>query len=260
MIEHRYINNFVKYRFLLVELIKKNLFVKYKGSSLGILWSFLNPILHTLILVLVFGFLFNDAMPFFAIYVLIGRLMYDFFSGGTTQAMNSIRAGSNIMKKVYVPKYIYVLSAIISELITLLMCMTLLVVLMILLGCPFNIVNLYLFVPIVLLFIFSIGCGMILAPAYVYFRDVKYLYGVFTHLLMYGCAIFFPITFIPTQYQFVFYLNPVYVAISGFREVIIYGTIQPLDQIIFLGACALAVVVVGVIIFYKTQDEFILKI
>lgn len=260
MLEHRFITNFTKYRFLLVELVKRDFFVKYKGSALGILWSFLSPLFQMLILVLVFGFIFGRDMPFFPIYVLIGRLSYSFFSSATKRSMNSIKAGSAIMKKIYVPKYIYVLSSIISELITFSISMIILVIVMIIVQCPFNIINLYSIVPVFLLLIFTLGCGMILAPAYIYFKDVKYLYNIFTQLLMYGCAIFFPITIVPAQYQFVFYLNPVYVAISGFRDAIMYARIQEIDHTIYLGLCALVALVVGIIVFYKTQDEFILKL
>lgn len=260
MIEHRFITNFTKYRFLLIELVKRDIFVKYKGSVLGILWSFLNPLFQMIILAAVFGFFFGKDIPFFPIYVLIGRLLYAFFSSATKRSMNSIRKGSAIMKKIYVPKYIYVLSSIISEFITLLISTIILVAVMIVVQCPFNIINLYAAVPILLLVIFAIGCGLILAPAYIYFKDVKYLYGIFTQLLMYGCAIFFPITIVPAQYQFIFYLNPVYVAISGFREAIIFGTIQNIDLTLYLGACALVTLMIGIIIFYKTQDEFILKL
>lgn len=260
MLDHRFINNFRKYRFLLVELIKRDMFVKYKGSVLGIFWSFLNPLLQMIILVLVFGYFFGKDIPYFPIYVLTGRLLYSFFSSATKRAMTSIRGGASIMKKVYVPKYIYVLSSVFSELITLFISMIILLCVMIVINCPFRLVNLYALVPIFLLLVFTIGCGLILAPAYVYFKDMKYLYNVFTQLLMYGCAIFFPISILPAKFQTIFYLNPVFVAINGLRDSIIYGKIQPLDQTLFLAISAIVSLIIGVLIFYKTQDEFVLKI
>lgn len=260
MLNHRFINNFTKYRFLLVELIKRDMFVKYKGSVLGIFWSFLNPLLQMIILVLVFGYFFGKDIPYFPVYVLTGRLLYAFFSSATKRAMTSIRGGAAIMKKVYVPKYIYVLSSVFSELVTLFISMIILLGVMIIINCPFRLVNLYSLVPIFLLLVFTIGCGLILAPAYVYFKDMKYLYNVFTQLLMYGCAIFFPISILPAKFQTIFYLNPVFVAISGLRDAIIYGKIQPLDQTLYLAISAIAALMIGVLIFYKTQDEFILKI
>lgn len=260
MLNHRFINNFTKYRFLLVELVKRDMFLKYRGSVLGIFWSFLSPLFQMTILVLVFGYFFGRDIPYFPVYVLIGRLIYAFFSSATKRSMNSIKNGSAIMKKIYVPKYIYVLSSVFSELITLFISMIILVGVMIVINCPFSLVNLYALVPVFLILIFTIGCGLILAPAYIYFKDMKYLYNIFTQLLMYGCAIFFPVSIVPAKYQAVFYLNPVFVAINGFREAILYGRIQPLDQTLFLLISALIALLIGILIFYKTQDEFILKI
>ncbi|MCL2115090.1 MAG: ABC transporter permease [Methanobrevibacter sp.] len=260
MLEHRFIANFTKYRFLLVELVKRDVFVKYRGSTLGILWSFLNPLLQTIVMVFVFGFLFGRNTPNFPIYVLTGRLGFSFFSAATKGAMNSIRKGSSIMKKIYIPKYVYPLSTILSETVTLLLSMIILALAMFFTNCPFSIYNLSAVLPLFFLFIFTIGCGLILASVNVYFKDMTYLYGVFTQLLMYGCAIFYPITIIPEKYTIIFYANPVFCAISGFRDAILLGTFPNLNVLLYLVIISILTFVTGIIVFYKTQDKFILHI
>ena len=260
MFKHRFILNFTKYRFLLLELVKRDVFVKYRGSVLGIFWSFLNPLFQTIVMVVVFGFIFGRNTPNFPIYVLTGRLGFSFFSSATKGAMSSIKRGSSIMKKIYIPKYVYPLSSILSETVTLMLSMIILVLAMFFTNCPFSVYNIFAIVPLFFLFIFTMGCGLILASINVYFKDMAYLYKVFTQLLMYGCAIFYPISLLPEKYQYVFYLNPVYCAISGFRDAILTGTFPDISVLIYLIIVSIVALVIGIIVFYKTQDRFILHI
>jgi lipopolysaccharide transport system permease protein len=157
---------------------------------------------------------------------------------------------------------------VLSEAINLLISMIALLGVMIAIGCPFSFYNLACLLPLFLLFIFAIGCGLILASANVFFKDVKYLYGVFTTLLMYSCAIFYPISMIPEKYHIIYYANPVYCAISGFRDAILgsigstfTGAIFPdIYVLLYLAIISILTLIIGIIVFYKTQDKFILHI
>lgn len=260
MLEHRFIKNFTKYKFLLAELVKRDITVKYRGSALGIFWSFLNPLLTMVVLTIVFGALFGKNIPNFPIYVLTGYLTFSFFSAATKIAMNSIKKGAPILKKMYVPKYIYALAGILSETINLFISMIVLVLVMMATGCPFSIFNLAAILPIFFLIIFTVGCGLILASINVFFKDIKYLYGVFVRLLMYGCAIFYPITIIPERFILLFYANPVYCAISGLRDSILYGTFPNPFVLLYLAVVSVFALIIGIIVFYKSQDKFILHI
>ena len=260
MLNHRFIKNFTKYKFLLMELVKRDITLKYRGSVLGIFWSFLNPLLHMIVLTVVFGTFFGGSIPNFAVYALTGFLIFSFFSSATRLSMNSIKKGAPILKKMYVPKYIYALASILSETVNLFISMIVLVLVMIATGCSFSIYNLTAIFPIFFLFIFTIGCGLILASINVFFKDVKYLYGVFTRLLMYGCAIFYPISIIPERFLPIFYANPVYCAISGLRDSILDGIFPNTLLLLYLSIISIITLSLGIIIFYKTQDKFILHI
>ncbi|MDR0911609.1 MAG: ABC transporter permease [Methanobrevibacter sp.] len=260
MFNHRFITNFTKYRFLLAELVKRDLTVKYKDSVLGIFWSFLNPILDALIMVIIFGFFFGSSIPYFAVYVVIGRITFNFFSSGTSGALNSIKSGAGIIKKLYVPKYIYPLSKILSESINLAISMIVLVGAMIVIQCPFSFYNLVAIVPIAILFVFTLGCGLLLASINVFFKDIKYLYSVFIQLLMYASALFYPIDRFPPEMMIVFKLNPLYCAISGFRDTILYQQFPDPGMLLYQLITAIIAFAVGLFVFYKTQDKFVLHL
>ena len=143
-----YIENFKKYRFLLWELVKKGVKLKYRRSYLGILWTLLEPLMTMIVLSVVFGTLFGNKDPHFPVYILCGRLMYSFFSSATNGAMKAIRTNAGMIKKVYVPKYIYPLSSVLFNYIIFAISLIVLVVVSI---CP---------IP---LFITAFGVGMILS-------------------------------------------------------------------------------------------------
>ena len=110
-----YFKDFWNRRFLLKELVLKGIRLKYRKSYLGIIWSLIEPLLTTVVLVTVFGVLFNRLKdPSFPVYIMCGRLIYSFFSTGTKGACKEVRKNSSMIKKVYVPKYIFTLSKVTS--------------------------------------------------------------------------------------------------------------------------------------------------
>lgn len=260
MFGHRFFINFNKYRFLLLELVKKNMKVKYKDSVLGIFWSFLNPLLTMIVLTIVFSAIFKNSIPNFPVYILTGRLIFDLFSTATKGAMNSVKSNSGIIKKIYVPKYIYGLGAICSEIVNFFISLIVLVLVMLATGAPFSIYNITFIIPFIFLVILIIGVGFFLASLNVFFTDIKYLYGVFTMLLMYSSAIFYPISIIPKNFLFFFKLNPVYSAISCFRDAILLGQFPNIHSLTYLAIVSIVIFFIGVFTFYKLQDKFILHI
>ncbi len=251
------LKNGYRYRFLLSQLVTKSIKLKYRKSYLGVLWSLVEPLLTMAVLTFIFTTLLGRGDEYFPVYVLSGRLLFGFFSTGTKTAMRSIRANAAIIKKVYVPKYMYPLSACISAFIISLISLVDLALVMLVMRMP---VNFYIFgaiVPVMILFLLTYGVGMILTTANVFFRDMEYIWDVLSMLIMYTCAIFYKVdTFIGTSTYWAFKLNPLYALIKSFRECI-YG--QPMDlrwlayALVFSVACCL----IGSWIFHRKQNRFI---
>lgn len=253
--------NFKKYNFLLMELVKKDIKLKYRRSYLGYVWTLLEPLLTMFVLTAVFSNLYQRGDSKFPVYVLSGRLLYSFFSSATKASMKSIRSNSSMIKKVYVPKYIYPLSTIISNYIIFLLSLVVLVGTAIVVGIKPSVHLLAAFIPLILILIMSIGVGMILSTLAVFFRDLEYLWGVVLMLIMYCSAIFYEIDSKITSVnnQWIFKVNPLYALIANFRHAI-YG--EPLNSyfLIYSIIVSFASLLIGVILFYKKQDEFILNI
>ncbi|MDF2941403.1 MAG: putative rane protein [Herbinix sp.] len=253
-------NNFNKYRFLLGELVKKDIKLKYRRSYLGIIWTLLEPLLTTAVLTFVFSGLYEKGGATFPVYILTGRLMYTFFSNSTKAAMKSIRSNSAMIKKVYVPKYIYPLSSILSNFVIFLISLIILIAATFVFKVPITIYILQVFVPLFLVLVLSMGLGMILATMAVFFRDLEYLWGVVLMLVMYTSAIFYEITNPKfADKVWLLQINPLYNIIVNFRDAV-FGVPLNQDALIISIAYSFGTLFIGVLLFYKQQDKFILNI
>lgn len=159
----RMIHGFVKYRYLLSELVKKGIILKYRRSYLGIIWTLLEPFLNMLVLTFIFGTLFGNSDRAYPVYILSGRLLYSCFSQATKASLRSIRANSGMINNVYVPKYLYPLSGVLYSYVIFLFSLVVLVAVALFLGVWPTWHLLLAFIPLVLLLLFSLGIGMILA-------------------------------------------------------------------------------------------------
>lgn len=257
----QYIQNFKKYKYLLYELVKKGIKLKYRRSYLGILWTLIEPLLTMMVLTLVFGTWYGKSDNTFPVYILTGRLLYAYFSNATKAAMKSIQGNAKMIKKVYVPKYIYPLSGVLYNYIIFLISLIVLVGVGIVLEVPVTVYTLQAVVPLALLFIMSLGVGLILATLNVFFRDLEYLWNVALMLIMYASAIFYqPDRLIHTGNAWIFKINPLYHVIANFREAILYAQPLSMEYLVPSMVFSFGSLLVGVIVFYKKQDEFILHI
>jgi ABC-2 type transport system permease protein len=258
----KYLDSFKKYRFLLYELVKKGIKLKYRRSYLGIIWTLLEPLLTMMVLTLVFSTFYGKDDRSFPVYVLTGRLLYSFYSQGTKSAMKSIRANSGMIKKLYVPKYLYPMSCVLFNFVIFLISLIVLVVVSAVLGVYPNLWTLTAVIPLILLLLLTLGSGLILSTLSVFFRDLEYLWDVALMLIMYTCAIFYSADrLIKTGTAWVFKINPLYAIIKCFRDAV-YGSSMFAEPywIAMATTVSVASVVVGMLLFKKNQDRFILHI
>lgn len=253
--------NFKKYRFLLYELVKKDIKLKYRNSILGLFWTLLEPLLTMLVLTLIFEHFYGNKIPKFPVYVLCGRLIYSYFSNGTKLALKSIRRNSSMIRKVYVPKYMYPLSSALSGYITFLISLLVLVAVAAVQDLKPTWYLLQAIFPLITIVIMTTGLGFILATLDVFFRDTEYLWSVILMLIMYMSAIFYNgADFIATNVNgWIVKFNPLYSVIANFRNSI-YGEPMNVKYFLYSTGFSFIVLIVGVIMFYRKQDKFVLYI
>ena len=257
----RRLGGFYQYRFLVEQLVTKDIKLKYRRSFLGYLWSILNPLMIMVIMVIVFSNMFDSDIQNYPVYLIIGQTLFNFMNESTNQAITSITGNASLLKKTYVPKYVFTVSKITSSFVNTLFAMGALIVVFIVCKVQVNIY--YLLIPFVLIqeYIFCLGLGMLLAQASVFFRDIQYIYAALVTAWMYLTPLFYPITLLPDFLsKSVETWNPMYFYITQFRQIVLEGRI-PEPHLIYAGCiAAILALVVGTWAFLKTQDKFILYI
>ncbi len=249
-----------KYHFLIRQLVSRDFKSKYKRSILGILWSFLNPLLTMVIQYIVFSTIFKANIPHYQVYLLIGIIMFNYFSEACGMTLTSILGNASLITKVYVPKYIYPLSRVLSSGINLLISLIPLLFVIIFTGVKITPSYLLTIYSLFCLVVFCLGLGMLLASSMVFFRDTQFLWGVFSMIWMYATPIFYPESILPPAFSFVLQINPIYYFIQFARTCILNG-VSP-EPMLYLQCVlfALGMFFVGALTFKKTQDKFILYI
>lgn len=249
-----------KYRFLLRQLVARDFKIKYKRSVLGVLWSFVNPLLTMSVQYVVFSTLFKMDIKNYPVYLLSGIVLFNFFTESTNIAMYAVTGNAGLITKVYVPKYIYPVSKTLSTGVNLLI--SLLPLLLMCLGTGVYPTKAWLILPFVLvcLFVFCTGLSFILSAVMVFFRDIQFIWSVLTMVLTYATPVFYQESILSEEMRAALEWNPMYHYITFIRTIVIEG-ISP-EPWLYL-KCALFSVVflaLGIWVFRKLQDKFIFYI
>lgn len=246
-----------RYGFLLEQLVKRNFNTKYRQSVLGVLWSFLNPLMTMAVQYIVFSTLFRSDVSHFPVYLLTGIILFSFFNECVTLGMDSIVLNGPLITKVAMPKIIYPLSRSISSLISLAISLMPLLLVMLLSGTPLTPALLLIPAAMLMTFLFSLGMALILCTMNVFFRDTRFLWSVVSLLWTYATPIFYPISIIPEVWQPVFRLNPMFQFIDFMRTIIIGGAWPSAGQWGMCLLCAVLPLAAGLLVFWRKEDEFV---
>ena len=249
-----------RYGFLLEQLVKRNFNTKYRQSMLGVLWSFLNPLMTMCVQYIVFSKLFRSDIPNYAVYLLTGIVFMNFFNEAVSMGMTSITGNASLIKKVYMPKYIYPIARVISSLINFVIALIPLMLVMMLNGLwPRPALFLLLF-DIICLVGFITGMGLLLTTAMTFFQDTQFLWGVVSMMWMYLTPVFYPESIIPEKLLTLYHMNPMYQYVTFARICIIDGVSPEPTAYLWCILSSAVVFVLGAVVFKKNQDKFVLHL
>lgn len=246
-----------QYQFLFEELVKRDFKKKYKRTILGMAWSLLSPLLTLLVMRIVFTQFFGRNMDHYTTYLFCGNLVFAYFNESTSQGMTSLMGNASIFTRVNIPKYLFLFSKNVQTLINFGLTLIVFFVFCILDKITFTWKFIFLIYPMVTLLLFNIGLGLILSALFVFFRDIQYLWSIFTQLLMYLSAVFYTIDRYPYHVQCLFLLNPVYLHIRYFRKIVLEATIPTIEFHLIMLIYVLAVVRMGFWMYKKYNTQFL---
>ncbi len=249
------VKDIFRYRDLLRMLIITSIKTRYKRSSLGVVWTLLNPLLYTVVMTMAFSHLFHYSVQNYPVYLLTGLVCWTFFTQTTTQAMNSLVWGGDLLKKVYIPRTIFALAAVGNGLINLSLACVPLVLIMLVFHQPIHISVWFAPVAIFMLAVFTLGISLILSTIAVYFTDIIDMFQVVLQACFYLTPIMYPETILPPKYIHLLRLNPVYDLIKPFRDVVYLGTFPNTKLLIAAGVSSIFTLCLGWWIFTRKADE-----
>lgn len=254
------IQGFLKYKCLLKELVGRDFKLKYRRSFLGYAWSLLNPLCTMLVMTAIFSNFFRFSIENYPIYFLLGQLMFGFFSESTSSALTSVFDNAELMRKVYVPKYLFPVAKVSFSFVNMLCSLGAVAIVMIIERVWVS--KTIILLPVLFFYAYgiSLGVGLILASVAVYFRDLIHLYSVFLTAIMYLTAIFYPVEILPNWVFKMIQFNPVYHLVVYFREIVLYGTWPTLQQNVVCIAFAGFFMITGLVVFKKNQKNFMLYV
>jgi ABC-2 type transport system permease protein len=244
-----------RYRDLIWELVVRQLKVRYRRSSIGFLWTMLQPLCWMLVLTVVFSNLFRFSIANYPVYALSGVLFWGFFSQSITTSMNSLRQNAKLLTKVPTPSIVFPISAVVSGVVN--MAFSLVPLFLMLLFTDHPVGPSLLFVPVALLIaaLFALGAGLILSPLAVFFADVIELVGVLLTLAMYLTPIFYPMSILPDRFRWFVRFNPIRSVLEVFRDPIYYGKIPPASHLAVAIAATMITLLIGIVVFKKSSDR-----
>lgn len=249
-----------QYKTALYNLVKRDFIVKYRRSILGILWSVLNPFLMMIVISAVFSYMFRFDVEHYPIYYLTGYILFTMFSSSTSGAISSVINSAGLIKKMYIPTYLFPVEKCLFEFINTSVSLIALAVVLLWFKIPVALSWLLIPLPFLYILIFSVGISFILASLNVYFRDIGHLYSVITKVLIYATPVFYPVTILSPKMMQIMNWNPLYHFIDYFRVIILDGQIPSLNANLVCCGFAFGSFFFGAVIFKLLQRKFILYI
>ncbi|HSB67410.1 MAG TPA: ABC transporter permease [Anaerolineales bacterium] len=248
-----------RYKYLLLQLTRRDILARYKRSILGVAWTMLNPLGMMIILSLVFSQLFVGVKSYPA-YVLSGLVAWNFFAQSTNAAMSGLVWGGSLIQRIYIPRTAFGISAIGTALVNILLSLVPLALVMLVTHIAFHVTIIFIPISIILLSCFSLGVGLILSTMAVYFPDVAEMYQIILLAWFYLTPIIYPEQILPANLHGIFVFNPMYYLVRLFRLPLLDGHLPSLGEFLPAAVFGIGILIIGWIFFTSKSDEFAYRI
>ncbi len=246
-----------QYRELLKTNVQKEIRGKYKGAWLGIIWSFLNPLLMLLVYSLVFPYIMRVQIPNYTMFLMTALMPWNFFTQTVANSSFAVIASGSILKKVYFPREILPISVVLSNVVNFLITFIIIIVFLILSGVGLSWTILLFPLVLIVQTILMFGIAFILSSITVYARDVEHIVNVIVMALFYGTPIVYTIDMLPAQFQTLLQLNPMTSIIGAYRDVLFYQKLPDFASLGIVAIVSVIIMVFGLWLFRKLQRNFV---
>ena len=245
------------YREMMYNLVKKDLRTRYKGSFLGFLWTFINPLMQLVIYTIVFSTIMRVDVDQFYIYLFVALIPWIFFTSAIQGGATSIIGGKDLIKKIYFPRLIMPISVVNAAFMNMLFSMIVVFVALLISGIGLS--KYIIFLPVIMLleYLLALGLAFIFSALNVFFRDLEHILGIVIMGWFYLTPIVYTLDMIPEQYIKLFYLNPMTNIIMAYRDILYYKQMPDFGMLWEILLWSIGFIVIGYVVFQKLQKRFV---
>ena len=245
------------YREMIYSLVRKDLRTRYKGSVLGFLWTFLNPLLQLIVYSIAFAYIMRVHMDRYYMFMFVGLLPWIFFCSCVQGGATSVMSGADLIKKIYFPRLVLPISTVSAAFMNLLFSMIVMFAALFVSGIGISKNIVYLPILLILLYALGLGLAFIFSACNVYFRDLEHILGIVTMSMFYVTPVIYSISMVPKKFLHLFYLNPMVPVVLAFQDVLYYQRAPHMDTLLSVAGYAIAFIVIGYFLFQKLQRNFV---
>ncbi|MBE5832925.1 MAG: ABC transporter permease [Butyrivibrio sp.] len=251
------IKNIWIFRDMIYELTHRELRGKYKGSVMGFLWTYINPLMQILVYAFVFSQIFRSGIEKFHLYLIVSMFPFNFFTGGVIQGLGSIRYQGDLVKKVYFPRQILPIVSLTVNFVNMLISFLIIYSILLVSGWGINLrIQGWLIPVMVIEYFFALGLALLLSAVEVYFRDVEHIVTVLMMVWMYVTPMFYSIEIVPEKFLKFFYWNPMLYIISLYQQILYYKVVPDMTYMAKAAGFAALVIVIGSVVFKLLEKRF----
>lgn len=245
------------YREMIFSLVRRDLQGRYKGSMLGFLWTFLNPLLQLVVYTLVFSVILRSDVEDYYLHLFVALVPWLFFSTSVSGGSSCIWCQQDMVKKIYFPREVLPIAFTTSQFVNMLLSFVVVIIVVAFSGRGINFSAL-LYLPVIMIveYMLSLGSALIVSAATVYIRDLEYLLGIITMAWQFLTPIMYSIDLIPERYMALYMLNPMTPVIIAYRDILYYGRAPHLSTLVHATGVGIGLLVIGFIVFGKLKRHF----
>ncbi len=245
------------YREMIFSLVRRDLKGRYKGSVLGFLWTFLNPLLQLTVYTIVFSIIMRAGIEQYYLFLFVALVPWLFFSTSLSGGSNCILAQQDLVKKIYFPREVLPLSYVTSQFVNMLLTFVVVFVVLLFSGRHLNpVAMLYLPIAMIVEYILALGFCMIVCSVAVYLRDVVYVMSIVMLAWQFLTPIMYSSEIVPEKYLFIFRLNPMTPVIEVYRQILYYGAIPDVSTLVSSIVIGIVSLFIGWNVFHRLQKGF----
>ncbi len=246
------------YREMIVSLVKRDLKGRYKGSFLGFLWTFLNPLLQLAVYTMVFSTIMRAGIEDYYLFLFVALIPWIFFSTSLTGGASCILAQQDMVKKIYFPREVLPVSYVTSQFVNMLLSFVVIFLVLAIAGYPLR-PNAVFCLPLIMVveYVLALGFTMVMSAVTVYIRDLEYILGILTMAWQFLTPILYAIEQAPEEVRWIFWVNPMTYVITAYRDILYYGKMPRLETLASAAATGIVMLAVGWLIFHRLQRRFV---